>query len=67
MNKQELLDRLEKLIYDLDDPDKQRELAQVFNYIDENLKDWKEANDYILNNMHTFSNDIRPILFKVVK
>lgn len=67
MSKQELLDRLEKLIYDLDDPDKQRELAQVFNYIDENLKDWKEANDYIIANMHTFSNDVRPILFKVLK
>lgn len=67
MTKQELLDRLEAIIYDINDPYKQHELAQVFNYIDEHLKDWKEANDYILGNISSFNNDIRPYLFKAVR
>lgn len=66
MTKQDILDKLEEEIYKVEG-DNQHALADVFNHIREYSADYEEAKNYILGNMHKFSNNIRPILFKVVK
>lgn len=67
MTKQDLLNKLEELTYEANNESIQHELADVFNHIKEYSKDFDEAKNYILGNMSNFSNDIRPILFKVVR
>ena len=67
MTKQELLDKLEQLIYEADNESIQHSLADVFNHIREYSKDFEDARDYILCNMFNFNNDIRPYLFWVLR
>lgn len=67
MTKQELLDKLEQTIYEVNNESIQHSLADIFNHIREYSKDFDEAKNYILGNMSNFSNDIRPILFKVIR
>lgn len=67
MTKQELLDKLEETIYEVNNESIQHSLADVYNHIKEYSKDFEEAKNYILGNMQNFSNDIRPILFKVIR
>lgn len=65
--KQDLLNGLEKAIYDTNSENIQHSLADVFNHIREYSEDYEEAKNYILGNMSNFSNDIRPYLFKVIR
>lgn len=67
MTKQDLLDKLEELTYEANNESIQHSLADIFNHIKEYSKDFEEAKNYILGNMHNFSNDIRPYLFKVIR
>lgn len=67
MTKQDLLNKLEELAYETNNENIQHELADVFNHIREYSEDFEEAKNYILGNMQNFSNDIRPILFKVLR
>ena len=67
MTKQDLLDKLEELIYEANSESIQHSLADVFNHIREYSEDYGEAKNYILGNMQNFSNDIRPYLFKVIR
>lgn len=67
MTKQELLDKLEELTYETNNENIQHELADIFNHIREYSKDFDEAKNYILGNMHMFSNNVRPYLFKVIR
>lgn len=67
MTKQDLLDKLEELIYEANNESIQHSLADIFNHIREYSEDFEEAKNYILGNMSNFSNDIRPYLFKVLR
>ena len=67
MTKQDLLDKLEETIYEVNNESIQHELAGISNHIREYSEDYEEAKNYILGNMQNFSNDVRPILFKVIR
>lgn len=67
MTKQELLDKLEEATYEANNESIQHELAGISNHIREYSEDYEEAKNYILGNMQNFSNDVRPILFKVIR
>lgn len=67
MTKQELLDKLEETIYEVNNESIQHSLSSVYSHIRYYSEDYEEAKNYILGNMQNFSNDIRPILFKVIR
>lgn len=65
--KQDLLNDLEKAIYDANNENIQHELADVFNHIKENSADLREAQDYIFVNQYKYSGDVRAILYDVMR